>query len=206
MIGSLNGKLLDRNTSGAVTVDVNGVGYDVIVTGPTVASLGDIGSEAFLHVHTRVREDAITLYGFGSRDEKRCFDALIGAHGVGPTVALALLTAHSPASLRQIISRDESETLARVPGIGKKTAARLLIELKSRFEIDLDATDSDLSALLSPASGALGSARSDVVSALTGLGYGSEEIRAVVSTLPDEGVPEELLRLALQSLAKANIS
>ncbi len=109
--------------------------------GPAGA-LGALGSPVFLHVHTHVREDAILLYGFGSREERVCFEALIGAHGVGPAVALSLLSVHSPAALQRAVLSDDLDALMLVPGIGRKTAARLVIELKSRLEADLDGSGS----------------------------------------------------------------
>ena len=99
MIGSLRGTLLDRPAPGEVIVEVGGVGYRASLPTSTLAGLGAPGSEVFLHVHTHVREDAIVLYGFAHADERRCFEALLGAHGVGPSLALAILSALSPAAL-----------------------------------------------------------------------------------------------------------
>ena len=100
MIGSLRGLLLDRSARGEVLVEVGGVGYRVQVATPTLAALGaELGSTVFLYVHTHVREDALVLYGFATADERQCFEALLGAHGVGPAVALAILSVHSPAAL-----------------------------------------------------------------------------------------------------------
>ena len=105
MIGSLRGVILDRlvrsDSAGEVLIEVGGVGYRVIVPGGTLVRLGELGAAAFVHIHTHVREDAIILYGFASRDERACFEALIGTHGVGPAVALAMLSVHSPAALRR---------------------------------------------------------------------------------------------------------
>ena len=115
-----------------------------------LGQIGAPGSPAFLHVHTHVREDAIVLYGFPSRDERACFEALIGAHGVGPAVALALLSVHSPAALQRAVLADDTDALMLVPGIGKKTATRLLIELKARLDIDLDGADLQLVASARP--------------------------------------------------------
>jgi Holliday junction DNA helicase RuvA len=201
MIGSIRGTLLDRDPRGVVIVEANGVGYDVHVTVSTVATLGDIGSTVFLLVHTRVREDAITLFGFTTGEEKRCFEALLGAHGVGPSMAMALLGMHSPTALRTIVAMEDATALSQVPGIGKKTAARLLMELKAKFDVELESELVDITStsLASETS----SARADVAAALTGLGYSSEEIRRVVSTLPADGPTEELLRLALRELAVA---
>ena len=168
MIGSLRGTLLDRDLTGSVLLDVNGVGYEVQCTGPTAATLGDLGADVFLRVHTRVREDAITLYGFSGADERRCFDALIGAHGVGPNLALALLTMHSPTALRQIIAMEDTDALAAVPGVGKKTAARLLVELKAKFDMTFDDETVNITSI--SAKSTESSARADVTTALSGLG------------------------------------
>lgn len=200
MIGSLRGTLLDRDAKGNVVIEVNGVGYEVQVTGPTVARMGEPGTEVFVRVHTRVREDAITLFGFATAEEKRCFDALIGAHGVGPAVALALLTAHSPQALRHIIALEDADALAQTPGIGKKTAARMIVELKSKFEVDFDDELVDIAGS-SPQPVGASSARADVTAALTGLGYAGDEIRAVLQGLSDETGAEDMLRRALRDLA-----
>lgn len=202
MIGSLRGTLVERDPKGVVIVEAGGVGYEVNVTGPTSASLGELGSAVMLRIHTRVREDAITLFGFASGEERRCFEALVAAHGVGPSMAMALLTMHSPVALRQIVAMEDAEALASVPGIGKKTAARLLVELKAKFDVDLD---SELFDVRAPAAGgSAGSAKADVATALSGLGYSGDEIRSVVATLPEEGTVEVLLRSALRELASAS--
>jgi holliday junction DNA helicase RuvA len=206
MIGSLRGILLDRvlrgdHPSGEALVEVGGVGYRVHVPASALARLGELGSPVFLHVHTHVREDAIILYGFPSRDERRCFESLIAAHGVGPAVALALLSIHSPVALRRAVAADDAASLTLVPGVGAKTASRLLIELKTRLDFDLDMPD-----LVSVGNGANhagvpSSPRAEVRVALAGLGYGADEVRDAISRLPEDGSLEELLRTALRYLA-----
>jgi Holliday junction DNA helicase RuvA len=197
MIGSLRGTLLERSVGGEILVEVSGVGYRIVVAPATAVSLGDVGGEVFVHVHHHIREDAQTLYGFADRDERVCFEALLGAHGVGPALALAILSVHQPGALAQILADDDVGALCLVPGVGKKTAARLLVELKSRLEIpDLGLTD--------PATVATGdgtSARADVRAALAELGYGLDEIREILPDLPADGDPALLLREALQRLA-----
>jgi Holliday junction DNA helicase RuvA len=141
-----------------------------------------------------VREDAQTLYGFPTRDERLCFEALIGAHGVGPALALAILSIHSPESLRRTLADDDIASLCLVPGVGNKTAARLLVELKSRLAVP----DVDLSAITVPSSRAEPNLRADVREALAGLGYGPEEIRDALADLPDQGDPSIVLKHALQ--------
>src|SRR5207248_5474470 len=170
MIGSLRGTLLDRSPSGEVTIEVGGVGYRAVVAPGTLAELGELGNPAFLYTHLHVREDAMVLYGFATRDERACFEALIGAHGVGPALALAILSVHSPAALRRALLDDDVAALTLVPGVGKKTAARLLLDLKARLDVpDLDIVDGDKPA----------SVRADLGAALAGLGYSPEAAREV---------------------------
>jgi Holliday junction DNA helicase RuvA len=140
-----------------------------------------------------VREDALTLYGFATRDERACFEALLGAHGVGPALAQAILSVHRPASLRQVLATDDVDGLCLVPGVGKKTAARLLLELKAR----LDLPDGDLSAIRGGETGP----RNEVREALVALGYGPEEVRDALRDLPTEGDVQRLLKDALGRLS-----
>ena len=135
-----------------------------------------------------------------AKSERACFEALIGAHGVGPAVALALLSVHSPVALRRAVATDDLDALMLVPGIGKKTAARLLIELKARLDLDLDEPDLALVGARGRPSAA-GGARNEVRAALAGLGYGQDEVRDVLAVLPDDGAVEDLLRTALRQLA-----
>jgi len=205
VIGTLRGTLLDRGASD-VTIEVGSVGYRVTVTPTTVVSLGDLGDQVFCWIHHHQREDAVTLYGFGTKDERTCFEALIGAHGVGPALALAILSVHSPSALARILAEDDLGALCLVPGVGKKTAQRLLLDLKSRLAIpDLG----EVPALTAGAGGrgvAASSARADVRDALAGLGYTDAEVREVMADLPDDGDDGDagaLLRDALQRLATA---
>ena len=137
MIGLLRGAVVLRTGEGEVILDVAGVGYRVAVTPATAAALvaAGTGAEATLYVHTHVREDAIVLYGFVHDDERRCFEVLLGSHGVGPALALAIMAVLSPAALSTAVLEEDLETLCTVPGVGRKTAARLLIELKSRLDL-----------------------------------------------------------------------
>ncbi|CAN5508482.1 Holliday junction branch migration protein RuvA [soil metagenome] len=202
MIGSLRGTLIDRTGTGEVLVEVAGVGYRVTVGPATQVALGELGTEIFLHVHHHVREDAQTLFGFPSRDERVAFEALLGAHGVGPALALAILSVHAPDALRRLLADDDLAALCLVPGVGKKTAARLLVELKSRLDVpELDGLQAGAGAATG---GGHGSVRADVRDALTELGYGPEEILEVLRDLApdaDDGAgAAELLRQALQLL------
>jgi Holliday junction DNA helicase RuvA len=203
VIGSLRGVVLDRagrgDHTGEVLLEVGGVGYRVVVPAGTLARIGELGAPAFVHVHTHVREDAIILFGFATRDERACFEALIGAHGVGPAVGLAMLSVHSPTALRRAVATDDLDALMLVPGIGRKTAARLLIELKSRLDLDFDGPD--LAMVGTRGAAGSGAVRGEVRAALAGLGYGYDEVRDVLAGLPDDGPVEELLRTALRQLA-----
>ncbi|MGI8709439.1 MAG: Holliday junction branch migration protein RuvA [Acidimicrobiales bacterium] len=201
MIGSLRGTLLDRSLTGEILVEVAGLGYRVQAGPATAARLGDLGREVFVWAHHHVREDADTLYGFATKGERDAFEALLGAHGVGPALALAILSVHPPANLARLLADDDVAALCLVPGVGKKTAARLLIELKTRLDVPLgDALPPGLDDDEDGRSGASGSARADVRDALAGLGYGPEEIAAATRDLPDADAGT-LLRAALQRLA-----
>jgi len=201
VIGSLRGTLLDRSAGGEVLVEVGGVGYRCTADPLTAARLGECGAEVFVWVHHHVREDAQTLYAFATRDGRDAFEALLGAHGVGPALALAILSVHEPAALRRILAEDDVGALCLVPGVGKKTAARLLIELKSR----LDLPDGD-GVPAGPGAGAAGtgSSRSDVRDALAGLGYGPDEVAEATRDLPDGDDTGVLLKEALRRLGARN--
>jgi len=192
VIGSVRGTIVERSTAGEVLVEVGGVGYRVNVPLRVVPAIGP-GSNAFLFTHLHVREDAMVLYGFPSRDERDTFEALISATGVGPKLALAILSVHTPNTLRRGLADDDLDALILVPGVGKRTAQRLLVELKSRMEVpDLDLADT---------TGGPTSPRGEVRDALVGLGYSPEEVRAVLGQLGDDGTVEDLLRDALRVLA-----
>jgi Holliday junction DNA helicase RuvA len=199
MIGSLRGTLIDRGAD-EITVEVGGVGYRVTVSPTTAVSLGDLSAEVFCWVHHHQREDDVTLYGFATKDERACFEALLGAHGVGPALALAILSIHTPVALARILAEDDLGALCLVPGVGKKTAARLLIDLKSRLSVPDLGTPvlPDGSAATSPTT-----ALADVRGALAELGYSEPELREVVADLPPDGEAGALLRDALQRLAAA---
>lgn len=197
MIGSLRGTVLDRSGT-EVLVEVAGIGYRVQVTPATSATLV-MGEEAFVHVHHHRRDDAELLYGFGTIEERRVFETLIGTHGVGPALALAILSVHSPGALVDAVVANDVAALCLVPGVGKKTATRLLVELSSR----LSAEPIDLAGLETGGSAVVAGAKADVREALSGLGYATEEIGRTLGELPDDLDSAELLRRALQRLAAA---
>ena len=198
MIGSLRGILLDRGPDGELLVEVGGVGYRVQVTPSTSVTIGELDGDVFVHTHHAVREDSETLYGFATIAERRVFESLISAHGVGPALALAILSVHGPDALRLAVADDDVAALCLVPGVGKKTAARLIMELKSK----LDVPEGEVVVLHADGSATAESGvRADVRTALEGLGYGADEIHAALAELPDEGDTGELLKEALRRLA-----
>jgi Holliday junction DNA helicase RuvA len=197
VIGWLHGELVARTPQGEIVLDVGGVGYRLTVSPTLLAAVGDRGADVELHVHTHVREDAIVLYGFASAEERRCFEALLGAHGVGPALALSILSALRPTDLIRAVLHEDLGALCTVPGVGRKTAARLVLDLRSRLELPEFAGDGI------PGSQSTSEARGEVRAALAELGYGPEEIRRALEGGSDEGTVEELLRQALRELAGA---
>lgn len=201
MIGSLRGVLLDRSATGDLLIEVGGVGYRVAVPPRTLVAAGELGDGVFLHVHTHVREDAIVLYGFGTSEERVTFEALLSAHKVGPTLALSIISHLTPVALRRAIASDDVAALCAVPGVGKTTAARLVLDLKNKLigDSDPEATLASMSDNRAP----LG-ARSDVRTALANLGYDSDEITFALRDLPEQDDDaSSLLRVALKALAGA---
>ena len=190
MIGSLRGVVVERLEDSTVLVEVGGVGYLVHVTPRTLAEL-EPTSNAFLYVHQHVREDAHTLFGFLDRDERRTFESLIATHGIGPSMAMAILGTHSPRALTDIVANGDAASLTLVPGVGKKTAERLLIELKGRLNLPIMDGLSVSSAQSSVA---------QVREALIGLGYGHDEIRDALRELDAATDAERMLRDALNLL------
>ena len=191
MIGSLRGTVLERDASGEALVEVGGVGYRVLVPLSTLPGL-EPGGATFLFTHLHVRDDAMVLYGFPTREERETFEVLLGAAGVGPALALKILSVHSPNQLGRAVAEEDLAALTLVPGVGKRTAERLLVELRARLELPAgDVT----------ATGGAADARAEVRQALAGLGYGPDEIREAMAHVPDEGPVDDLLRAALQALA-----
>jgi len=195
LIGSVRGSVLERSAVGEVLVEVGGVGYRVLVPLSAVPALTP-GAGAFLFTHLHVRDDAMVLYGFPTREERDTFEVLIGASGVGPKLALAILSVHSPVALQRALVDDDIDALTLVPGVGKRTALRLAVELKARLDVpDVETVDA----------AATPSARSEVRAALSGLGYEPDEVRDVLAQVDGDGSVEELLRDALKMLAVARV-
>lgn len=198
MIGSLRGEVLDADRlGGEILVEVGGIGYRILVA-PALAISSVVGETTHVHVHHHVREDAELFYGFGSIEERRVFEALISAHGVGPALGLAILSVHDPIELKAVIASEDIDSLCAVPGVGKKTATRLLIELKSK----LDLPDVDLTSIGRPEPDTALPAHIEVRQALESLGYTGDDIRSVLRRLPDEGDPAMLTRDALRLIAE----
>ena len=197
MIAHLRGRILDKQPN-RIVVDVAGVGYDVSVPLSTFYGLGDTGSEIALRIHTHVREDALLLYGFATRLEQDLFERLIAISGIGPKVALAVLSGIEPADLIRAIERSDLARLTAIPGVGKKTSERIVLELKDRLPKVSQA----------PAAGdALppSTLRDDVLSALINLGYhrplAEKAVESAIKATPD-GDFERTLRQALRELAR----
>lgn len=192
MIGRIQGKLLEKNPP-QILVDVHGVGYEIDVPMSTFYNLPDIGQEVTLLTHFVVREDAQLLYGFASAKERATFRQLIKISGIGARTALAVLSGMSVEALAQAVSQQESAILTRVPGIGKKTAERLVLELKGKLGADLDGA----TLVAAP-----GDNRADVAAALTALGYSDREANAAAKKLPADISVSDGIREALKSMAR----
>jgi len=192
MIGKLTGQLLEKNPP-EVLVECHGVGYEVQVPMSTFYNLPAIGERVSLLTQFIVREDAQLLYGFGSAPERAAFRELIKISGVGPRTALSILSGMGVGDLAQAITLQEAGRLVKVPGIGKKTAERLLLELKGKLGADLP---------LSGGATAVGDAASDIQQALMALGYNEKDAVAALKALPAGVGVSEGIKLALKALAK----
>jgi Holliday junction DNA helicase RuvA len=188
VIGRLTGRLLAKHPP-QVLVDVGGVGYEVDVPMSTFYALPAPGESVTLHTHLSIKEDAHALYGFATLEERGVFRQLIRISGVGPRTALAVLSGLSVAELAQAVAAQEPARLVKVPGIGKKTAERLLLELKGK--------------LADASPGAPREGSSDVIEALVGLGYNDKEARAALRGLPPGTPVAEAIRYALKALSRA---
>jgi Holliday junction DNA helicase RuvA len=197
VIAFLRGRLLDKQPNRLV-VDVNGVGYDVLVPVSTFYDLGDAGAEISLRIHTHVREDIIALYGFATRLEQDLFERLISVSGIGPKVALSVLSGIEPSELIRAVSQADVARLTAIPGVGKKTAERIVLELKDRLP---RAPVVEVAGAATPPS----ALKDDVLSALINLGYhrplAEKAVESAVKSTPD-GDFERTLKQALRELAR----
>jgi Holliday junction DNA helicase RuvA len=198
VIAQLRGRLL-RKAAGDVVVDVGGVGYRVFIPVSTFYRLGEVGSEASLLVHTHVREDALSLFGFLTREEQELFELLIGVAGVGPKLAVNVLSGIETPELEQALASGDLARLTRIPGVGRKTAERLVLELKDKVKA-LPRAPAETGA----AAGAPSAMKEDLLSALANLGYSRGEAeKGVDRALQHDGAGrfEDLLRRSLQVLS-----
>ena len=200
MIGSLTGRLAQKEPNRLV-VDVQGVGYEVQVPLSTFYGLGDVGADVALRIHTHVREDTLSLFGFATALELDLFERLIGISGVGPRLALSVLSGIEPPGLVRAVSAGDVVRLTRIPGVGKKTAERIVLELKDRLpetliiETDQPETETETTRM-----------RDDVLSALLNLGYQRPRAERAIERVPTDVSGgdqfEDVLRQALRELAK----
>lgn len=190
MIGRITGTLLEK-TPPVVCIDVGGLGYEIDVPMSTLYDLPDNGAKVTLFTHLAVREDAHTLYGFLTAQERSTFRALIKVTGIGARTALAVLSGMTTQDLANAIAQQETGMLTRVPGIGKKTAERLLLELRGKLGADVASEP-----------GKVASGRDDILNALLSLGYSSSESQAALKSLPEGADVASGIRLALKSLSR----
>ena len=198
MIGYLRGIIM-RKESGTLLLEVNGVGYEIDIPLSTYYQAGKEGEEAELHIHTHVREDALTLFGFASSGERTLFRKLITLSGIGPKLALAIIGGIGPGELLTAVEAGNLPAITSIPGVGKKTAERLVLELKSsvaQLRTDLGSAAGDGAAV------AAGGGYEDVISALENLGFKRAQAEKALAGIPvkEETGFEELLRLSLRQL------
>jgi len=199
VIAYLRGRLFEKHPN-RIVVDVNGVGYDVFVPLSTFYGLADPGGDVSLRIHTHVREDALLLYGFATALEQELFERLIGISGIGPKVALAILSGIEPHELIRAIERGDVARLTAIPGVGKKTSERLVLELKDRLP------RAKVAEAAPAGEGEVPLVRDDVLSALVNLGYhrplAEKAVDAALKTLGADSGFERMLKQALRELSK----
>jgi Holliday junction DNA helicase RuvA len=194
VIGHLRGRLV-RKAPPALILDVNGVGYELEAPMSTFYTLPEVGSEILLHTHLVVREDAHLLYGFATEDERRLFRDLLRVTGIGPKIGLALLSGIDVETFMRCVEAEDATALTRIPGIGRKTAERLLVEMRDRIGA--------LGQLPSAAPKSGGGARAEAFAALVALGYRPVEVNRLLQAVEAEGAgTEDLIRRALQAAAR----
>lgn len=192
MIAHLRGKLLAKHPN-QVIVETSGVGYDLTISIPTFSELPSVGSDVALHVHTHVREDMLALYGFLRIEEKRLFEKLITVSGIGPKLAITILSGMAADEMTNAIRGNDVGRLTRIPGIGKKTAERMVLELRDK----LPAATAEVAALPQPTP-----VEEDVLSALMNLGYQRPAAERALSRTNKSGSFESMFRDALAALSK----
>ncbi len=196
MIGWLDGQIIDKHQPGKLVLNVHGVGYDVETSLNTFFQLDSISGSVGLHIHTIVREDALLLYGFLDRQERELFRALIKVNGIGPKLAMSILSSITPNEFIQCIQQENATLLMKLPGIGKKTAERLVVEMRDSMK-QFSGTSDSLNKWIPMMSG-----QDEAVSALEALGYKPQEAIKAVNKVNDNSKScEQLIRDALQILA-----
>ena len=202
MIGRITGTLLEKQPP-ELLIDVNGIGYEVLAPMTSIYNLPSIGEQVTLHTHFVVREDAQVLFGFSDKQQRKLFRALIKVSGVGPKLALSILSGIEADSFVRSINEGDSVTLVRIPGIGKKTAERLVVEMKDRLKEWYVESELPLMATANPAPMKQGQWIQEAESALVTLGYKPTEAAKAISGIkePVKG-PEDLIRFALKGMLK----
>ncbi len=195
MIGYLSGKLIHLDQNGLATVLVGGVGYRVVMKSSEALTGSPLGTEHDLWIHTHVKEDAISLYGFERPDERDCFELLIQTHGIGPSLALSILSVLNVDELTQAVLGRDLAQLTAVPGVGKKTAERLVIELESKLTPE---SISNISVLEGSSSSSV-----QVREALAGLGFSHDEIKTALGMISLDAPVPEIIKEALRHLRRA---
>ena len=193
MIAHLRGKLLAKQPNQAI-VETGGVGYDVTISVPTFSDLPGIGGEVALYIHTHVREDIIALYGFLRSAEKMLFEKLITVSGIGPKLAITILSGMAADEMVSAIRGNDIARLTRIPGIGKKTAERMVLELRDKLPVEKHGE--------TPAAPARSAVEEDVLSALVNLGYQRAAAEKVLASVSKSGQFEAMFREALAALSK----
>lgn len=199
MIAQLIGIVAEKNSDNVV-VDVNGIGFQVLTSATTLSNLPAAGEKIKLYTVFNVREDAMELFGFSTREEKRMFDKLRGVNGVGPKTALGILSALTVRDISLALLTGDATALTKAPGIGKKTAQRLVLELKDKVDQSEVTSAADVPAVTRAAQS---SAAQEAIEALLALGYQSTEAAVAVANVQDKSdKPDELIRLALRGMMK----
>lgn len=205
MIGRITGTLLEKNPP-QLLVDVNGVGYEISAPMTTFYRLPELGSCVKLHTHLIVREDAHLLFGFMVENERHLFRSLIKVNGVGPKMALAILSGMEASEFVRCVHDNDATTLTKLPGVGKKTAERLLIEMRDRikeFDVEVSAGEKGTQSTTQRAQSSHSKVKADAESALIALGYKPVEASKAISRLEIEGLgSEEVIRQALKNMVK----
>lgn len=202
MIAFIKG-ILEEKSGDSIVLDVSGVGYQIFVPGQVTERLPSIGETIKIHTYLQVREDAMTLFGFLSKDDLRIFRLLLGVNGIGPRGALAVLSVMTTDDLRFAILGDDAAAIAKTPGIGVKTAKRLILELRDKISFEETFEQKEELSPQAPSSGAANGVKSEAVLALTALGYSQSEALKVLGGIEiteNTGV-EELLKQALKNMS-----